>query len=146
MIHSTQAHGVNPATSPPPPPLTVLRQPRCAAAPAPPPQALLAQIVTLAQFGAIALALVGEQVAGALGFVIPPHLLATLREKRMVIIMGAWFAGSMINNALVSTGAFEIFYDGDLVGGAHLWGVGGWGVGGRSAVAMGSMGGQRAGA
>jgi hypothetical protein len=29
--------------------------------------------------------------------------------------MGAWFMGNMIHNSLTSTGAFEVFYDGQLV-------------------------------
>jgi hypothetical protein len=33
-----------------------------------------------------------------------------------MVIMGAWFIGNMIATNLMSTGAFEIFYDGQLVG------------------------------
>lgn len=67
------------------------------------------------QFGTIGLAIIGEQLAGVLSINIPAHYLAALREKRMMLIIGIWFAGSMIHNALMSTGAFEVFYDGKLV-------------------------------
>ncbi len=38
-----------------------------------------------------------------------------LKDKRLGIIAGAWFAGNMLSNSLLSTGAFEVYYDGQLV-------------------------------
>ncbi len=78
-------------------------------------QALLSRILGFVQLGVIGVALAGEHVAQSLGVAVPEQYLAALREKRMVIIMGAWFVGNMIHNSLSSTGAFEVFYDGQLV-------------------------------
>ena len=72
-------------------------------------------MVGLAQLGAISVAVAGEQLAGALGIAVPAQYFQVLREKRMVIIMGAWFLGNTISNGLTSTGAFEVFADGQLV-------------------------------
>lgn len=30
--------------------------------------------------------------------------------------VGVWFVGNFITNQLISTGAFEVYYDGELVG------------------------------
>lgn len=42
--------------------------------------------------------------------------------------VGVWFVGNMLSNQLISTGAFEVYYDGRLVSG--LGGSGGDGGGG----------------
>jgi len=62
-------------------------------------------MVSAIQYTAIATALLADWV-----YTVPP----SLREKKMMIIMGAWFLGNTINNGLTSTGAFEIFVDDTL--------------------------------
>jgi selT/selW/selH-like putative selenoprotein len=65
----------------------------------------LSRMVSAIQYTAIATALLADWV-----YTVPP----SLREKKMMIIMGAWFLGNTINNGLTSTGAFEIFVDDTL--------------------------------
>ena len=38
-----------------------------------------------------------------------------LKDKRLGVIVGVWLGGNMVQNALTQTGAFEVFYDGQLV-------------------------------
>lgn len=83
--------------------------------PPPLPQAFLSRVLGFAQAGAILAALGGERIAEAAGVALPPQYVAALREKRMAIVMGVWFVGNMINNSLISTGAFEVFANGQLV-------------------------------
>ena len=78
-------------------------------------QAFLSNIVTLIQVAAVAVAFGAETIAQFVGYSIPPALLAELKEKKVMIAMGAWFIGNTINNALTSTGAFEISYDDHVV-------------------------------
>lgn len=49
-------------------------------------------MVGFTQLAAIGVALAGEQVAQALGIAVPPEILGALRERRGIIIMGAWYA------------------------------------------------------
>lgn len=44
-----------------------------------------------------------------------PGIPQSFREKKMMIVMGAWFLGNTIHNGLTSTGAFEVFVDDVLV-------------------------------
>lgn len=76
---------------------------------------VLARLVGFLQFATIGLALVGETAAQSLGIAVPQEYLQLLQQKRMMIIFGSWFVGNMIHNGLTATGAFEVFYDGQLV-------------------------------
>ena len=68
--------------------------------------ALLAKVVTALQV---------VTVVGALGienFVpLPEHI----KEKKMMIVMLAIFVGNTVRNSLMSTGAFEVWYDDKMV-------------------------------
>lgn len=76
-----------------------------------PTNAFLAKIVTMIQMGVMGAALLMDQLGNALNMTIPPEV----KEKKMMILMGAWFIGNTVNNALTSTGAFEIYFDDSLV-------------------------------
>jgi selT/selW/selH-like putative selenoprotein len=65
----------------------------------------LSRIVSAIQYTVIATALLADWV-----YTVPQ----SLREKKMMIVMGAWFLGNTINNGLTSTGAFEVFVDDSL--------------------------------
>jgi selT/selW/selH-like putative selenoprotein len=67
------------------------------------------------QVGVIAFALATEPLCTALNIKLPENLMRELKEKKMMILMGAWFVGNTINNALTSTGAFEVYYEDALV-------------------------------
>lgn len=80
-----------------------------------PGNAFLSRIVTVLQMGVIALALASEPICTALNIQLPENIVRELKEKKMMILMGAWFVGNTINNALTSTGAFEVYYEDALV-------------------------------
>ena len=65
----------------------------------------LSKMVSAIQYTVIATALLADWV-----YTVPQ----SLREKKMMIVMGAWFIGNTINNGLTSTGAFEVFVDDSL--------------------------------
>lgn len=65
----------------------------------------LSRMVSAIQYTVIATALLADWV-----YTVPP----SLREKKMMIVMGAWFLGNTINNGLTSTGAFEVFVNDSL--------------------------------
>ena len=46
--------------------------------------------------------------------------LDNVTSNRFGVGVGVWFVGNMLTNQLISTGAFEVYYDGQLVGGCTL--------------------------
>ena len=65
--------------------------------PPPPTQALLAQLVLLTQFVLAAVVLSGPQAApylARIGIVLPPETWQAVQEKKVGILMGAWFIGA----------------------------------------------------
>ena len=77
-------------------------------------QAALARVTRLAQFGLLALVLVGERAFAAVGVPVPAWYQQTQQQK-LPVLMAIWFIGNMMQNSLSSSGAFEVFYDGQLV-------------------------------
>jgi len=68
--------------------------------------AMLAKVVTAVQVLVVVGALTIEN------FVVLP---ADVRDKKMMIVMGAMFLGNTVRNSLMSTGAFEVLYDDSIV-------------------------------
>lgn len=77
-------------------------------------QAFLGKVLSVAQYGSIGLLLGGEQLFGAMGWPVP-EIYQQYKDKRTGIVMGIWLLGNAIQNGLTSTGAFEVFYDGERV-------------------------------
>ncbi len=77
-----------------------------------PRQAALAQLMTFIQYSVIAFALAGQHICETLGISsqFPPSFWISLAEKRVSLVMGAFFFGNTVINNIVSTGAFEISY------------------------------------
>jgi len=44
-----------------------------------------------------------------------PPLYEQIREKKMFVGLGAWIVGNSITQGLTSTGAFEVYYNGQIV-------------------------------
>ncbi|KAK9811297.1 hypothetical protein WJX72_001364 [[Myrmecia] bisecta] len=78
-------------------------------------KATLSSIITVLQLGVIVVLLLGDYVFPAMGFAQPPELYQQLKDKKMVVVMGAWFVGNMLQNSLTSSGAFEIYFDGQKI-------------------------------
>lgn len=83
--------------------------------PAPPLKLHAAKAVTVCQMAALAAVLGGERIFPLLGLAQPPAWYAAVSRNRVGAAAGAFIVGNAVNNALVSTGAFEISYGGRLV-------------------------------
>ncbi|XP_002963506.2 selT-like protein [Selaginella moellendorffii] len=83
----------------------------------PPPfhKRMLSKIVPAIQFGGIGVALAGEQIFPMLGYAAPPAWYNTFRQNKFGAVASCWLIGNFLQNALLGTGAFEVYYDGDLV-------------------------------
>ncbi|KAK9908239.1 hypothetical protein WJX75_004669 [Coccomyxa subellipsoidea] len=82
--------------------------------PVPPYKAFMSKVVMVAQYGTIGALLGGEQLFAALGVPVP-ELYQQYKDKKTGIVMGVWLLGNALQNQLISTGAFEVFYDGERV-------------------------------
>jgi thioredoxin reductase-like selenoprotein T len=78
-------------------------------------QVVLGQLVGVVQICIIAVALASDRIAAALGLHIPQDWQTTLNDKRAAICMGAWFLGNTLRNGLLYTGAFEVYYDDQIL-------------------------------
>lgn len=76
---------------------------------------VLAKVLGYVQWAVIGSAIFAERLLPALGYDLSPEMLQAIKDKRFGTILGAWFIGNMAVNSCTSTGAFEVFYDGQLV-------------------------------
>ncbi|XP_052172346.1 selT-like protein [Diospyros lotus] len=83
--------------------------------PPPFPKRLLGKILPVAQFGIIGITMAGEQIFPRLGFVAPPPWYYSLRANRFGTISTTWLLGNVLQSTLQSSGAFEVFVNGELV-------------------------------
>ena len=74
----------------------------------------LAKLVNLGTFASLGLTHFGETICGALG-VPTPELVANAMQNKMGSSAGAWFLGNTVSQNLLNTGAFEVFYDGEVI-------------------------------
>ncbi|KAG6745275.1 hypothetical protein POTOM_051924 [Populus tomentosa] len=79
------------------------------------PKRLLSKVVPAVQFGVIGIILAGEQIFPRLGFAAPPPWYYSLRANRFGSIASTWLFGNFIQSFLQSSGAFEVFCNGELV-------------------------------
>jgi len=73
-----------------------------------------AKLVNLGTFAFLGLTHFGETICGALG-VPTPELVANAMQNKMGSSAGAWFLGNTVSQNLLNTGAFEVFYDGEVI-------------------------------
>lgn len=79
------------------------------------PKRLLSKVIPVFQFGIIGLIMAGEQIFPKLGFAVPPPWYYSLRANRFGSIASTWLFGNFIQSFLQSSGAFEVYCNGDLV-------------------------------
>jgi hypothetical protein len=85
--------------------------------PVPPLKQGLARVVGLGQMGAFAVVLFGDKIFEMLGYAALPQLYVQhVQQNRFGAGVAAWFVGNLLQSQLMSTGAFEVYYDGTLVG------------------------------
>mmetsp|Transcript_26128 Transcript_26128/g.83443 ORF Transcript_26128/g.83443 Transcript_26128/m.83443 type:complete len:139 (-) Transcript_26128:28-444(-) len=75
---------------------------------------MMASAVDMAKMGVIAVTMFGENIFTTLNMAIPPWH-ASLAQNKMSTCMMSWFFGNTVSSALSNTGAFEVFFDGQLV-------------------------------
>jgi selT/selW/selH-like putative selenoprotein len=75
----------------------------------------LAQIVGAAQMGALGFVFFGPQIFAAMGQPQPPDWYQQVATNKFGVAIGVWFMGNLLVNKLTSTGAFEIYTNGELV-------------------------------
>ncbi|KAI8014115.1 SelT-like protein [Camellia lanceoleosa] len=83
--------------------------------PPPLPKRLLGKVVPVVQFGVIGIVMAGEQIFPRLGFMAPPPWYYSLRANRFGTISSTWLLGNFLQSMLQSSGAFEVYCNGELV-------------------------------
>jgi selT/selW/selH-like putative selenoprotein len=83
--------------------------------PPPLPKQLLSKAVPVVQFGIIGMIVAGEQIFPRLGFMTPPPWYYSLRANKFRSIASTWLLGNFIQSFLQSSGAFEVFCNGEPV-------------------------------
>ena len=76
---------------------------------------ILSYIVTFIQIGGALLAFAGKNIKPYIGSAIPDKVFDWIEENKMMFGMGCFLLGSMINNNISNTGAFEIYCNEKLV-------------------------------
>lgn len=83
--------------------------------PVPALRAALSKALSAAQMACIAVAVGGDQLLPMAGIQPPfPQWYLKVQQNRVGAAMGAWVIGNSLNNMLISTGAFEVYVDGNL--------------------------------
>ncbi|TKY56482.1 SelT protein [Spatholobus suberectus] len=80
------------------------------------PKRLLSKLVPVVQIGVIGVVVAGEHIFPMLGFVAPPPWYYNLRANRFGTIASTWLLGNALQSFLQSSGAFEVYFNGELVG------------------------------
>ena len=75
--------------------------------------------VNVGTFAAMGLTHFGDRLCLALGARATPAFVANLQSNKMGSTMGAWFVGNTVSQNLLNTGAFEVFYDGEVIFSKH---------------------------
>eukprot|EP00897_Mesotaenium_endlicherianum_P001620 jgi/Mesen1/1486/ME000132S00430 len=83
--------------------------------PAPVYKVFLSKIVGGCQMAALTLVFAGERILPHVGFPELPAWYLRVRDNRMGAAAATWIVGNVANNALISTGAFEVSFAGELL-------------------------------
>ncbi|XP_008243538.1 PREDICTED: selT-like protein [Prunus mume] len=83
--------------------------------PPPLPRRLLSKLVPVFQVGIIGTIMAGEHIFSRLGITTPPPWYHFLKANRFGSIASTWILGNFIQSFLQSTGAFEVYCNGELV-------------------------------
>ena len=76
---------------------------------------LLSKLVPVVQVGIIGTIIGGEHIFQRLGMVPPPSWYQSLQANRFGSIATSWLLGNFLQSFLQSTGAFEVYCNGELV-------------------------------
>ncbi|CAN6458518.1 unnamed protein product [Victoria cruziana] len=79
------------------------------------PKRLLSKVVPVVQMGVMAIIVAGDQIFPRLGYVAPPPWFYSLRANKFGSIASTWLLGNVVQSFLQSSGAFEVYCNGDLL-------------------------------
>nr|DAD26234.1 TPA_asm: hypothetical protein HUJ06_027702 [Nelumbo nucifera] len=79
------------------------------------PKRLLSKLVPVVQVGVIGIVMAGEQIFPRLGYMTPPPWYFSMRANRFGTIASTWLFGNFVQSFLQSSGAFEVYCNGELV-------------------------------
>ncbi|XP_062095142.1 selT-like protein [Humulus lupulus] len=79
------------------------------------PKRIVSKVIPVVQVGIVGVIMAGEQIFPRLGIMTPPAWYYSLRANRFGSIASVWLFGNFFQSALQSTGAFEVFCNGELV-------------------------------
>ncbi|KAL4369483.1 hypothetical protein GQ457_05G017980 [Hibiscus cannabinus] len=83
--------------------------------PPPFPKRLLSKVVPVFQFGVIWIIMVDKQIFPMIGIMMPLPWYYSFHGNRFGSIVTAWLLGNVMQSFLQSSGAFEVFCNGELV-------------------------------
>ncbi|KAI4373393.1 hypothetical protein MLD38_011521 [Melastoma candidum] len=83
--------------------------------PPPMPKRILGKLVPVVQFGVIGIILAGEHLFPVLGITVPPPWYYSVRANRFGTIASTWLLGNVVQSILQSSGAFEVYCNGEPV-------------------------------
>jgi len=76
--------------------------------------ALLAKVLGYVQWGVMIMLFAGDYIFTALK-IAPPAIYNQMKEKKFMVIIVVMLLGSNISNMLLSSGAFEVYVDNNLI-------------------------------
>lgn len=79
------------------------------------PRRVLNKAVPIVQVGIVTTIVAGEHIFPKLGITTPPSWYYSLRSNRFGSMASTWLLGNFFQNFLQSTGAFEVYCNGELV-------------------------------
>lgn len=88
--------------------------------PPPLPKRLLSKVVPVIQIGVVTIVVAGEQIFPMIGFVAPPPWYYNLRANKFGTVASTWLLGNALQSFLQSSGAFEVYFNGELVSASLL--------------------------
>ncbi|CDP06472.1 unnamed protein product [Coffea canephora] len=83
--------------------------------PPPLPKRVLSKLVPVVQIGVMSIVLAGEHIFPRLGYAVPPPWYYSLRANRFGTISSTWLLGNFLQSFLQSSGAFEVYCNGEMV-------------------------------
>lgn len=74
----------------------------------------MATLLLYLQFGFVLFIMLGNQIFGYLGLDVP-QIYRKIEDNKFMCGIAAFFIGNLVRNQLLTTGAFEIYFDNELV-------------------------------
>lgn len=83
--------------------------------PIPASRQMLGNLISVVQMAALIMIFAGPQIFAAMGHPQPPAWYQQLAGNKASAGIAVWFVGNMLHNSVMSSGAFEIYFNGQLM-------------------------------